>query len=56
MATPTLAYTELEYEQIASLAFELWEARGCPEGSPGVDWLRAEQELIAAGSGSVQLE
>jgi hypothetical protein len=32
-------------EQIASLAYQLWQQRGCPEGSPEEDWFRAEQEL-----------
>jgi hypothetical protein len=30
---------------IAALAYELWQARGCPIGSPETDWLRAEEEL-----------
>jgi hypothetical protein len=33
-------------EQIASLAYALWQERGCPEGSPQADWLRAEQEPL----------
>jgi len=33
-------------EQVASLAYALWEQRGCPEGSPEEDWFRAEQELF----------
>jgi hypothetical protein len=33
-------------EQIQKLAYQLWEARGRPWGSPDEDWLRAEQELI----------
>jgi hypothetical protein len=32
-------------EQVAILAYRLWQERGCPEGSPEVDWLQAEQEL-----------
>ncbi len=32
-------------ENIAHLAQALWMARGCPEGSPEDDWLRAEQAL-----------
>ncbi len=32
-------------ENIAPLARALWKARGCPEGSPEDDWLRAEQVL-----------
>jgi len=31
---------------IAVLAYFYWEARGCPDGSPEEDWLRAEQELL----------
>ena len=34
-----------DFEQIARLAYSLWEARGCPIGSPEEDWLRAEKEL-----------
>jgi len=34
-----------EPEQIARLAYSYWQARGCPEGSPEQDWLRAEAEL-----------
>jgi hypothetical protein len=30
---------------VATRAFELWRERGCPEGSPEIDWLRAEREL-----------
>jgi Protein of unknown function (DUF2934) len=35
------------HDEIASLAYELWQARGCPYGSPEEDWLRAENELRA---------
>ncbi len=34
-----------DFHEIARLAHRLWTERGCPEGSPEVDWLRAEQEL-----------
>ena len=49
-ASPVEA-TELEKvdatsEDIARLAYVLWEQRGCPEGSPEEDWLRAEQLLL----------
>jgi len=37
-----------EPDQIASLAYSLWQQRGCPEGSPEADWLRAEEELTAS--------
>ena len=33
------------HEEIAALAYSLWEARGCPEGSPEEDWLNAERAL-----------
>ena len=31
--------------EIAALAYQLWLARGCPEGSADTDWLLAEQQL-----------
>lgn len=31
--------------EISALASELWIQRGCPIGSPEVDWFRAEEEL-----------
>jgi hypothetical protein len=33
--------------EIARLAYLLWEARGGVGGSPEEDWLRAEQEILA---------
>jgi hypothetical protein len=33
------------HEEIAERAYALWQARGCPEGSPEEDWLNAAQEL-----------
>jgi hypothetical protein len=35
------------HEDIAVLAHALWQARGCPEGSPEDDWYRAAQDLRA---------
>ena len=32
-------------EEIARLAYELWEARGCGHGRDQEDWLEAEQLL-----------
>ena len=44
---------ESRYEFVASLAYKLWEKRGCPLGSPDVDWFAAEQavytSLVASG-------
>jgi len=39
------AVYEPSREEIAALAYSFWEARGCQEGSPEQDWLRAEEEL-----------
>jgi hypothetical protein len=33
------------HEDIAALAYKLWHARGCPEGSPEEDWLHAAEQL-----------
>ena len=33
------------HEEIAALAYSLWQARGCPEGTPEEDWLNAERTL-----------
>ncbi len=44
-ASTPLAEARLAYEDIASLAYALWQERGCPEGSSEEDWFRAEQEL-----------
>jgi hypothetical protein len=35
---------------IASLAYELWQARGCPEGSPEEDWFHAAEQLRSRSS------
>jgi hypothetical protein len=35
----------LEHERIAALAYFFWQQRGCPEGSPDDDWIRAEQHI-----------
>jgi hypothetical protein len=34
-----------EDEDIAKLAYRLWEERGRPLGSPEVDWYQTEREL-----------
>jgi hypothetical protein len=33
------------HDDIARLAFQLWQERGCPEGSPEIDWFEAVKEL-----------
>lgn len=32
-------------EQVAALAHQYWQERGCPSGSPDEDWFRAERAL-----------
>jgi hypothetical protein len=32
-------------EDVAVRAYQCWHERGCPNGSPEVDWYRAEGEL-----------
>jgi hypothetical protein len=36
---------EVKEENVASLAYELWQSRGCPAGSPNEDWFRAVEQL-----------
>ena len=47
--TPTTehGFITFGHEDIARLAYELWEARGCPEGSAEEDWSRAVAQLRA---------
>jgi Protein of unknown function (DUF2934) len=33
------------HQEIAQLAYELWERRGRPLGSPEIDWYAAESAL-----------
>lgn len=35
-----------DHEQITRLAYCYWQDRGCPEGTPQEDWLRAEAEQL----------
>ena len=34
-----------EHRSIGELAYRLWQARGCPEGTAEQDWLEAEKQL-----------
>ena len=36
---------EILHHQIELRAYELWQERGCPWGTPEADWFKAEQEL-----------
>jgi len=55
MATPAFALetpqaeeilSAFTHEEISARAYELWQERGCPEGSPEVDWFAAEKEIL----------
>jgi hypothetical protein len=37
-------YSRLQ-QDIANLAYSLWQARGCPDGSAEQDWFEAEQTV-----------
>ena len=39
-ATRTITHSD-----IAALAYQLWQDRGCPDGSPEEDWYKAEEQL-----------
>ena len=39
---------EDRHEFVAKLAYKLWEERGCPLGSPEVDWFAAERAVYTA--------
>jgi Protein of unknown function (DUF2934) len=45
---------ESRHEFVARLAYQYWERRGMPLGSPEVDWFAAEralyESLVASGS------
>jgi len=45
-AASTTASEHSIQNEIARLAYFLWEARGGVGGSPEEDWLRAEQEIL----------
>ena len=32
-------------DDIAALAYHLWLERGCPDGSPEIDWYEAERRI-----------
>jgi len=33
------------HKRISERAHQLWEERGCPEGSPDEDWFMAKREI-----------
>ena len=45
--TDTSACSAITEEQISKRAYELWEARGCPQGNGSDDWQAAKAQLLA---------
>jgi hypothetical protein len=37
-----------DHRSVDEIAYQLWQARGCPPGSAEQDWLEAEKQLDAA--------
>lgn len=35
----------MRHQEIELRAYELWQERGCPWGTPETDWFMAEREL-----------
>jgi hypothetical protein len=44
------------HDDIALLAYELWQARGCPQGSAQEDWFNAAEQLRARAYALVEKE
>jgi len=38
--------SEHHQQKVSALAYNFWEARGCPEGTSEEDWSLAERELL----------
>jgi hypothetical protein len=47
---------ELTHRQTQCRAYELWEERGRPEGSPDQDWYVAERELIVRHADPLEID
>jgi hypothetical protein len=39
------------HEDIATLAYHLWQARGCPDGTSQEDWFHAAEQLRSRAGG-----
>jgi hypothetical protein len=42
---PAAQVVAFDSDEVAPLAYKLWQERGCPLGSDQEDWFRAENEL-----------
>ena len=41
-----------EHRSVGELAYQLWQDRGCPDGTAEQDWLDAERQLRAGRQGA----
>jgi hypothetical protein len=41
------AQCDVPQDEIARRAYEIWQERGCPEGSGDQDWQAARDQLVA---------
>lgn len=39
-------WSKAQHDEIERWAYQLWEERGRPFGSPDIDWFRAQEELL----------
>jgi hypothetical protein len=44
IASDDLAVSTSGHDEVAALAYLLWQERGSPIGSPDEDWFRAEKQ------------
>jgi hypothetical protein len=49
LSAPTDIAKGRSSQDIAALAYQHWQARRCPDGSPEEDWFKAERELQCDG-------
>jgi hypothetical protein len=49
--TEPQSQTQVQQQDIANLAYALWQQRGSPQGSSEQDWIKAEQKLQSERSG-----
>jgi hypothetical protein len=45
-SVPPKTFDSSPHEEIAKLAYALWQQRGCPDGSAELDWFEAEEQLL----------
>jgi hypothetical protein len=50
-----LAYVQTREESVSTLAHLRWLLRGCPEGSPEIDWFAAELDFDQRFLANVEL-